>query len=669
MNRNWRVLALSLLAALSIAVAVPPARAATTAGLVLYADSEPGDRLGGGVTAKYTSGGESARAGDRSWVFGSALGSSDWWDFTFSAPTGQALTENVTYTFTSTQSTAASPGLKILHGSKGCSQVDGSFTVLQIDAYNFAAVFRHHCEGDAGTLYGYFGTPDATVDVVAVLQSASSLAFPTTAIGAISAEKTVTLTAGATLRAVITSASLAGASPAEFKITANTCTGALLPSGTSCTVKLRFAPTITGRLSATLLIDDDTYRGSRYVILTGTATTTASPVAWGAAAYVGPAYTWSTGSGLALTASGSTTFMHTTFATDRIGSTWAGRTGPYTGVMYVRGTSTTSWSPPLRLNSTSQHGDRATVASSGSGVYVAWVREASIYAASPTAARSVYLRRNTSHGASTAWKPAIALTSTSGRVDYPVVAAADPNVYVVWTNSDTGAVRLATSHDRGATWAQTTVGTTTHKSTEGFTGVPSVAAAGSTVVVAWVSANGLVVKSRVSANAGATWSTAITLAYNARSNPAVAARGNRVAVAWTADDGVRVRTMTGGVWGALRKIGTPTSRAYQWSAQPAVAFGGTGQVGVAWTACWAGCEATNVGARRTDALWAESKDAGVSWRTPQVVGDAASSSARRINDAVSIAWPIATRRIVLYNAWTPGTAYYRMMLRIGSGAS
>ena len=48
----------------------------------------------------------------------------------------------------------------------------------------------------------------------------------------------------------------------------------------------------------------------------------------------------------------------------------------------------------------------------------------------------MYVRVNTSHGGSTAWKSAIRLTSTSRRVDYPTIAATGDDVYIAYTDAN-----------------------------------------------------------------------------------------------------------------------------------------------------------------------------------------------------------------------------------------
>src|SRR5439155_11642687 len=61
-------------------------------------------------------------------------------------------------------------------------------------------------------------------------------------------------------------------------------------------------------------------------------------------------------------------------------------------------------------------------------------------------------------------------------------------VFAVWTNANTGAIRLATTTDLGATWMKRTVATTSSVSDgarEGFAGLPDVGVSGTNVAVVW----------------------------------------------------------------------------------------------------------------------------------------------------------------------------------------
>ena len=99
----------------------------------------------------------------------------------------------------------------------------------------------------------------------------------------------------------------------------------------------------------------------------------------------------------------------------------------------------------------------------GSNVYAAWVSQTKWIGYDPKAPRVLYVRANTNHGSTTAWRTAVRVSSATGRVDYPAIAASGNSVYVAYTDADTGNVRLATSRDRGATWTYRTLGTGTYQ--------------------------------------------------------------------------------------------------------------------------------------------------------------------------------------------------------------
>jgi hypothetical protein len=392
-----------------------------------------------------------------------------------------------------------------------------------------------------------------------------------------------------------------------------------------------------------------------------------SGVSWGSKRNVGSNYTWSIGAHLARTSSATKSYLHEVATTDRVNGTWADNNGPYVGVNYVRGNATgSSWGTPFRVNPKSQHGDGGTIAASGKYVYVAWFRFTKFFNYDPEAARTLYFRRNTSHGASDSWKARVTLTSTTGRVGYPTIAAAGTYVYVAYTDSDAGSVQLAISPDRGVTWSTTTVGTTTEEIANGFEAEPSVAAAGSNVIVSWVGDSSFSVHARTSTNNGTDWDDEMLLSDSASGTNVAAARDTRMGVAWTDDNGARFRLWhEGGAWDDATTAGPPedAGRTYGRHRAPAIAFGDAGQVGVAWTACWQSCDEF-LGTTREDLVWAESNNGGAAWFNAQTVQTAGSTY--RINDAASVLWPTAGQRVVAWNGWHVTDGFYRMFLKVGS---
>ncbi len=394
--------------------------------------------------------------------------------------------------------------------------------------------------------------------------------------------------------------------------------------------------------------------------LQGTAVAPTSGVTWGSNNKAGPAYTWNGGGALARTVQSGSQRLHVAYATDRVGGAWADNNGPYVGVYYVRSSTGATWSStPKRVNSSSQHAARLGLAAAGSRVYATWVSQTKWVHYSPTAPRVLYVRVNTNHGSSTAWKSAIRLSSTSRRVDYPTIAATGDDVYIAYTDGTTGEIRFARSNDRGANWTKAAIGTSTVSTSEGRSGLPSVAANGSTVVVAWVADSAGTVKARVSSNRGSTWGTAVTVGSQSNGYASAAVLGSRVAIAWTTADDVVVRQANSGTWGTAKVVESLTPGGAPLPYAPQVVLSGTSGIAVAWSV---------TGPSHTaDLRWAKSADGGAVWFAPQILATGG-TSARRLNDWPSVVWPSAGTRYIVWNGWRLNSFNYRLYLRKGSGA-
>ena len=531
----------------------------------------------------------------------------------------------------------------------------------------------------------YADPPDANQDVNVAWQprpyvlSPTSLAFGSGVVGTATAAKVVTLTAGPK-PVSITSTALSGDSAAQFEITSDTCSGTVVAALASCRVGVRFVPTTAHPASAQLDLTGSAPLGTASVTLTGTGRL----FLWGSEHRAGPAYTWNFGNSLAGTVSGSTTYLHATYTTDRVGGKWVTDHGPYAGVYYIRSANGGStWTKAKRLNPASQHGSRGTIASSGKYVYATWVSTTKWVKYSGTAPRVLYFRRNSSHGASTKWASTVRLTSKSGRVDFPVLAASGAWVYVAWTDSATGSIRLARSSNHGSTWSTATVGSTTKSSGSGRNGFPEVAASGATVVVTWIADTANTASVRVSTSNGASWGTTTSLGAST-DIPDVAAVGNRVGVAWVAD-GVKVRIATAGVWGPDQSLPVTDGLSSEGQAVPAIALIGSTSVGVAYTStdavplAAAGLASSKASSSRTESApgvhlqdvvvtsslaWRESTDNGATWAGSDVIGPA--NTTHPDNDSPSIYWPRAAKPYVLWDGWRPNSTNYRLYVRAGT---
>jgi hypothetical protein len=89
--------------------------------------------------------------------------------------------------------------------------------------------------------------------------------------------QTVTLTNAGTSALNVSTATLAGANPGEFTKSNDTCSGASVAAGASCTVAVAFDPSSAGTKSAVLRFTDDSLVTTQDVLLTGTGVTTPPP--------------------------------------------------------------------------------------------------------------------------------------------------------------------------------------------------------------------------------------------------------------------------------------------------------------------------------------------------------------------------------------------------------
>jgi hypothetical protein len=118
--------------------------------------------------------------------------------------------------------------------------------------------------------------------VVPAFTSSGDVGFADQLVSSASTTKTVTVTSagipGAGSNLTVSNVALGGANAADYAITSNTCAGATLPSGSTCTVGLTFTPGAAGTRSATLTFTDNTATATHAVALSGKGTTPA-PVA------------------------------------------------------------------------------------------------------------------------------------------------------------------------------------------------------------------------------------------------------------------------------------------------------------------------------------------------------------------------------------------------------
>jgi hypothetical protein len=364
---------------------------------------------------------------------------------------------------------------------------------------------------------------------------------------------------------------------------------------------------------------------------------------------------WTVGNGLGR----SNAYLHTVWASDCPPPKGACATdqGPYVGVFWQRSplTRVPGWGKAKRISRAGTHAVRPSVAASGSHVYVAWVTQTSYLKYRPRAPRRVWIRVGRQQGSS--WAAPLALTGAHGRADYPVVAAAGDAVWVVWTAADSGAIRMASSPDAGATWTTVTIGHTVagRGTAEGYAGFPAIGAAGTNVVAAWFANRAGKQVALTSSTGGDDWSAASPTTPISGTSPndgnrypvvrgASDGMSDRVAIGYTTATGVATRVFDGaalsgqvlvdGPW-PVHANGRRWAGAYGVAAQPF----GTDGLAVAYAACRPRkgaddpCRPNAKGAR-IDTVYRESPDAGATWSNRRIV--AGSSHATRVNEAVSV---------------------------------
>jgi hypothetical protein len=100
----------------------------------------------------------------------------------------------------------------------------------------------------------------------------ASVSFGSVKLNTKSSKVTIKIQNTGNARMTISKVAFTGANPGSFVIASNSCTGAQLSVGASCSVTVYFRPLVTGSLSASLTFTDDGLGGTQYVPLSGTGT-------------------------------------------------------------------------------------------------------------------------------------------------------------------------------------------------------------------------------------------------------------------------------------------------------------------------------------------------------------------------------------------------------------
>jgi hypothetical protein len=455
--------------------------------------------------------------------------------------------------------------------------------------------------------------------------------------------------------------------PPDFSVAAETCTATPIANGASCTIDVRFKPEAIGQEEGVLTMLGSSpidVGGSSVAVIRGRGGYYVPSSAWNAPTVVTPSYTWNEGGALDRSSYTTSSYLHVLSMTDRVGSKWVTNSGPRMGVLYSRSSNGTTWSTARRLNSALTHGYWGTLTANYKYVDVAWVQSAKVYGVSGTAPRVLYFRHNGNHGSSTSWGAAKRITSTTGRIDHPSITSSGSRILLAWTDSSTGAIRMALSKDRGATFSISTVGTTARYTSLGKSGHPVVTLDGTTAIVAWLSSSSGAIRSRISTTSGSTWGTTSTVSNASIGVPTVAAGSGRAAVAFEYGDAF-VRVWKSG-WKPTIVLQPNEGTNYSFFYAPAIGFNGS-KLGAAWSGCLndGSSDCSNLSeSTATHLLWAESPDDGAHWSQGAIVGSAYVSGARHLNDVPSINW--STKRYLVWNGSTIDTNYYRIFAAAGA---
>jgi len=107
-------------------------------------------------------------------------------------------------------------------------------------------------------------------DLPAATLSGPSLSFGNQVVGTATGAQSVTVTNSGTANLTIAKATIGGANASDFAISTDTCSGATVILGGTCSVSVTFAPAASGTRSASLSFADNAAGNQQSVSLSGT---------------------------------------------------------------------------------------------------------------------------------------------------------------------------------------------------------------------------------------------------------------------------------------------------------------------------------------------------------------------------------------------------------------
>ena len=406
-------------------------------------------------------------------------------------------------------------------------------------------------------------------------------------------------------------------------------------------------------------------------------------ITWGTQSNISGRFTWNFSNSMDYTGTpGAGDFkLHDVFASDKVLPQAA---------KYSSSTDGVSWGAATKISG-SDHVEGVSLATAGNTVIAGWLTWERFYNYDPGDPRRVQTVISTDAGAT--WSQPQDLTPVHARVDYPIVAAAQTstgaiNLYVVWTDADTGKVRFRMKTGAGD-WSPTIVLGTTNANVndgEGFFGYANIGATRNLVFVAWIANNEGLLRSRAinlrgtndAARTLSNWTdvTAIgrlSMTQNgfpiAGASPLVT---NKVTMAWNAAAAQRYTTYDGRAIDTVGTViwpnGTTEGRTYTGGYSTVAEPHPGGGIVAAWGACRDVALTNDCDYRRDRArfdLLASTSADGTTFSAPARLADS-DVRGQRLNDEPSI---VATdgATYIQFNGYTSSYASYDVFAIVGSG--
>ena len=268
------------------------------------------------------------------------------------------------------------------------------------------------------------------------------------------------------------------------------------------------------------------------------------------------------------------------------------------------------------------------------------------------------------------------LTSTSGRVDYPIISASGEHRLRRVHQLQHRCSDSSTQHQRrcDVSGQHQPRHDDSRDDGEGLAAWPISCASGTNSAVAWLKGDGTI-KLSVSENSGTSYTTKTINSVNAGGNDegwaGCDATGSRIGITWNENDGVyysEYSTATDSFTTPRKNIFPFSGSGYLASYSGTVALSGAGTVGIAAPLCVQdGCDYTT-NATRIDLKWLESADNGDNFAAEEAISNAtaALSGGKTLNDSPTALFWDADTRFVLYNGWTANYGNYRLYLATGT---